>query len=307
MPKSILTLQVGQCGNQVGSEFWKRLCLEHGIEKDGTLQDFATEASDRKDVFFYQADDSQYVPRSILVDLEPRVINQIRTGELRNLFNPENIYSHPEGGGAGNNWAMGYSIGESVSEEVMEMIDREADGSDSLEGFVLCHSIAGGTGSGMGSYLLERLNDRYPKRLIQTYVSATSDRRLENTSFYTSRLTFFFPLFSPVCLSKRPRDFRCHCAALQQHPLPQTPHPERRRCRRSRQHGIESHRRRSIARRETDCERYEFHCLHSHGSVDIHSTLSGLHEQRYDRPCLLSHSYAALSFPNDGLHSVHIG
>lgn len=33
----------------------------------------------------------------------------------------------------------------------MDMVDREADGSDSLEGFVLCHSIAGGTGSG---YLL---------------------------------------------------------------------------------------------------------------------------------------------------------
>jgi len=51
----------------------------------------------------------------------------------------------------------------------MEMIDREADGSDSLEGFVLTHSIAGGTGSGMGSYLLERLNDRFPKKLINTY------------------------------------------------------------------------------------------------------------------------------------------
>ena len=51
----------------------------------------------------------------------------------------------------------------------MEMIDREADGSDSLEGFVLCHSIAGGTGSGMGSYLLERLNDHFPKKLVQTY------------------------------------------------------------------------------------------------------------------------------------------
>ncbi len=49
----------------------------------------------------------------------------------------------------------------------MEMIDREADGSDSLEGFVLCHSIAGGTGSGMGSFLLERLNDHFPKKLIQ--------------------------------------------------------------------------------------------------------------------------------------------
>jgi len=31
------------------------------------------------------------------------------------------------------------------------------------------HSIAGGTGSGMGSFLLERLNDKFPKKLIQTY------------------------------------------------------------------------------------------------------------------------------------------
>ena len=58
------------------------------------------------------------------------------------------------------------------------MIDREADGSDSLEvlcnfnnfinlkGFLLLHSIAGGTGSGCGSYLLERLNDRFPKKII---------------------------------------------------------------------------------------------------------------------------------------------
>ena len=49
----------------------------------------------------------------------------------------------------------------------MEMLDREADGSDSLEGFVLCHSIAGGTGSGMGSFLLERINEHFPKKLIQ--------------------------------------------------------------------------------------------------------------------------------------------
>lgn len=34
---------------------------------------------------------------------------------------------------------------------------------------MLLHSIGGGTGSGVGSFLLERLNDRFPKRLIQTY------------------------------------------------------------------------------------------------------------------------------------------
>lgn len=71
-------------------------------------------------------------------------------------------------------------------------MDREADNSDSLEGFILCHSIAGGTGSGMGSFVLEKLTERlvtttllrvtdvvmgdlllpffrYPKKLIQTY------------------------------------------------------------------------------------------------------------------------------------------
>ena len=47
--------------------------------------------------------------------------------------------------------------------------DREAEYCDSLEGFTLCHSIAGGTGSGMGSYLLELLSDRWNKKLIQTY------------------------------------------------------------------------------------------------------------------------------------------
>lgn len=34
---------------------------------------------------------------------------------------------------------------------------------------MLCHSISGGTGSGVGSYILERLSDRYPKKLIETY------------------------------------------------------------------------------------------------------------------------------------------
>ena len=34
--------------------------------------------------------------------------------------------------------------GQSYYEDIFDIIDREADGSDSLEGFVLTHSIAGG-------------------------------------------------------------------------------------------------------------------------------------------------------------------
>lgn len=169
MPREIITLQVGQCGNQIGMEFWKLLCAEHGINQRGILEDYATSVDDRKDVFFYQADDEHYVPRALLVDLEPRVINGIQMSEYADLYNPENVFIAKEGGGAGNNWAKGYANAEKVQEEIFDMIDREADGSDSLEGFVLIHSIAGGTGSGMGSYLLENINDRYSKKLIQTY------------------------------------------------------------------------------------------------------------------------------------------
>lgn len=58
---------------QVGTEFWKKLCLEHGINNDGILEDYAVHGSgDRKDVFFYQADDERYIPRACLIDLEPR-------------------------------------------------------------------------------------------------------------------------------------------------------------------------------------------------------------------------------------------
>ena len=169
MPREIITIQVGQCGNQIGNEFWKQLCSEHGISSEGIVDEKAINGDDRKDVFFYQADDDHYIPRSILIDLEPRVINSIQTSEFKHFYNPENFFISKEGSGAGNCWATGYANAEHVEDEIMDMIEREADGSDSLEGFMLIHSINGGTGSGFGSYLLEKLNENFPKKLIQAY------------------------------------------------------------------------------------------------------------------------------------------
>lgn len=45
----------------------------------------------------------------MLLDLEPRVIHSILNSPYANLYNPENIYLSEHGGGAGNNWASGYS------------------------------------------------------------------------------------------------------------------------------------------------------------------------------------------------------
>ncbi|KAL9116575.1 MAG: hypothetical protein Q9187_006899 [Circinaria calcarea] len=120
-------------GEEVGSQFWQQLCQEHGINQDGNLEDFASEGVDRKDVFFYQSDDTRYIPRAILVDLEPRVIQGIQNGPYKNIYNPENFFVGSQGSGAANNWAAGYSAGDTVQEEVFDMIDREVDGSESLE------------------------------------------------------------------------------------------------------------------------------------------------------------------------------
>lgn len=161
--REVITLQVGQCGNQMGTEFWRAICREHGLAANGRLAD-ARDLGDRKDVFFYQADDNVFVPRAVLVDLEPRVIAQAPA-----LFNQENIFLSNEGGGAGNNWGHGYCVGKSMGADVVEMVQREAEGCDYLETFFLLHSIAGGTGSGFGSLLLEQIRDDFPKKIIQAY------------------------------------------------------------------------------------------------------------------------------------------
>lgn len=67
----------------------------------------------------------------VLIDVQ--VINGIQTGPYKNIYNPENFFVGKNGVGAANNWGDGYQTGELVHEDIMEMIDREADGSDSLE------------------------------------------------------------------------------------------------------------------------------------------------------------------------------
>lgn len=67
-----------------------------------------------------------------------QVINNILQSPYANLYNPENIFQSKDGGGAGNNWAAGYASAQLVHDDVMDMIDREADGSDSLEVSVCC-------------------------------------------------------------------------------------------------------------------------------------------------------------------------
>lgn len=161
--REVITLQVGQCGNQIGNEFWTRISNEHGISLDGYSSD--ADLGDRKDIFFYEADNTRYIPRAVLVDLEPRVINAVH----QSFYNDENVFLSSDGCGAGNNWAHGYSSGQVMKEDVLDACRREAEGCDFLESFFVFHSVAGGTGSGFGSLLMEEVRANFPKKIIQAY------------------------------------------------------------------------------------------------------------------------------------------
>lgn len=86
-PISLITIYDSCISFAVGFEFWKQLCAEHGISPEGILEEFASAGSDRKDVFFYQADDDHYIPRAVLLDLEPRVIHTILNSPYAKVIN----------------------------------------------------------------------------------------------------------------------------------------------------------------------------------------------------------------------------
>ena len=103
------------------------------------------------------------MPRAIFVDLEPSVVDQIRTSSYRQLYHPEQLITGKED--AANNYARGhYTVGKELLDNVVDRIRKLADQCSGLQGFLIFHSFGGGTGSGFGALLLERLSADYGKK-----------------------------------------------------------------------------------------------------------------------------------------------
>ena len=72
--------------------------------------------------------------------------------------------------GAGNNWAKGhYTEGAELVDSVLDIVRKESEGCDCLQGFQLTHSLGGGTGSGMGTLLISKIREEYPDRIMTTF------------------------------------------------------------------------------------------------------------------------------------------
>ncbi|CAL5981405.1 Beta-tubulin [Hexamita inflata] len=162
--REILTIQVGQCGNNLASTFWEGAMLEHQIQPDGLLID-PLEPVGNQSVYFQEASNGRHVPRSVLVDLEPTILDKIRKGNIGGLFKPENIVSGIDG--ASNNWAKGhYQEGAEIVDSVMEAIRKQNELSDETNVFKMVHSLGGGTGSGLGSLICNKLREEYMKTVF---------------------------------------------------------------------------------------------------------------------------------------------
>ena len=57
-----------------------------------------------------------------------------------------------------------YTIGKEQIDNVMDRVRRLADNCTGLQGFFVFHSFGGGTGSGLGALILERLSTDYGKK-----------------------------------------------------------------------------------------------------------------------------------------------
>jgi tubulin alpha len=163
--REVISLHVGQAGIQVGNACWELYCLEHGIQPDGQMPSDKTIGSgdDAFNTFFSETGAGKHVPRCIFLDLEPTVVDEVRTGTYRQLFHPQQLITGKED--AANNYARGhYTIGKEIVDLCLDRVRRLADNCSGLQGFLFFNAVGGGTGSGLGSLLLERLSVDYGKK-----------------------------------------------------------------------------------------------------------------------------------------------
>ncbi|XP_053265399.1 uncharacterized protein LOC128423868 isoform X4 [Podarcis raffonei] len=145
---SAVWLQIGQCGNQIGQEWWQ----------------IVTSTSSREaDIYPFCSQDGHL--SAICVDSEPKVVRKLQKQVKRGVFRESNLIMGKQG--RGSNWAYGYhgvrSEGEeSLCSRTMESLRKEAEKRDFYGGTVLFHSLSGGTGAGLSSRLCEAIREEYP-------------------------------------------------------------------------------------------------------------------------------------------------
>ncbi|KAK2588171.1 hypothetical protein KPH14_004214 [Odynerus spinipes] len=170
----MLALQFGQCGNQLGHTLFSKLSADIDAKKTGVPSNvnchYIAEVFDKW--FCGLTKDGKRLARAILIDTEEKVINKVTDNKCGSWTYCTKNVLYQAAGGSGNNWAYGYmEKGDKFSESTLEIIQCELEKLDHFDGFLLLLGSAGGTGSGIGSHMVELLREEYKtKYLVGTIV-----------------------------------------------------------------------------------------------------------------------------------------
>jgi len=177
--REILSISVGQAGCQLGETVWKQYNAEHAVKpktswapqhqveleaSGGAESDTSPEDIEKRARTFYMMTNNNHmIPRNLFIDLEASCIQQIKKGQLKEQFNDDYYITGKED--AANNFARGhYTVGKEQMEFVNDRVQKIVESCDNLQGFIICHAVGGGTGSGLGMLILERLAVDYRKK-----------------------------------------------------------------------------------------------------------------------------------------------
>ncbi|XP_057643051.1 tubulin beta-4B chain-like [Chionomys nivalis] len=75
----------------VNAYFWEVISDEHGIDPTGSYHGDSDLQLERINVYYNEAAGNKYVPRAILVDLEPGTMDSVRSGPFGQIFRPDNF------------------------------------------------------------------------------------------------------------------------------------------------------------------------------------------------------------------------
>lgn len=156
----VIQIQVGQTGNRLGTVFCQRLCTEHGLDSAGKVSEWSPERSHGLHKYFQETSKATFQPRSLLIDMEPATLDQVRGGPEGRLYSADQYLFDQVG--TGNLFARGYyGEGAELAERVLEALRKQLEPCECLQGVQFTHSVGGGTGSGLGSLLFTRIHEEY--------------------------------------------------------------------------------------------------------------------------------------------------
>ena len=166
MAHEIITIDVGGAGINLGSTIWEQYNLEHNIDNDGKRSKKKDEFDDQQFRSFYEETSTDnYKPRSLIIDSECDSVNNIKASQHKMLFDPKFMLSHKANESTGN-FASGYHVvGKDMEDKIMDALGKLVEKCDKVQGFMINHSVGGGTGSGLTALLLERLTVDYRKKI----------------------------------------------------------------------------------------------------------------------------------------------